>query len=105
MRMLYTLKYTPVGHYVLEFTISVDNVFLLASQKNTFCWTPQKLFVLIIKYPNLLLLVWGDFNIIDPSLDRCPPCSNNSAINTFMQKILLIDIWRVKNPKAKLYME
>lgn len=55
MRMLYTLKYTPGGHYVLEFTISVDNVFLLA---NLYSFNSKSEKYFLLDAPETCFLFW-----------------------------------------------
>lgn len=59
------------------------------------------------KYPNLLFVVGGDFNVtVDDSVDRWPPKNRANSLSNiilFMQKFQLVDIWRKKNPNTKSY--
>ncbi len=58
-------------------------------------------------YPNALVFIDGDFNIVPNNiLDRLPPkqsSSTNSKLKIFMDKFDVIDIWREKFPNIKYY--
>ena len=59
------------------------------------------------KYPNLLFVIGGDFNVtVDDSVDRWPPKTKTNSLSNitlFMQKFQLVDMWREKNPNTKSY--
>lgn len=106
----------PNGRYILLIVNIDNNILMLANiygyntrhENDLFLDVLESRFLyLFSKYPNLLLLRGGDFNIaLNGSLDRWPPNSMNpssSNLLLFMQKFSLIGIWRGKNPNVKLY--
>lgn len=60
----------------------------------------EKILLWLNAYPNALVFIGGDFNIVpDNNLDRLPPkqsASTNSKLKIFMDKFDIIDIWREK---------
>lgn len=58
-------------------------------------------------YPDALVFIGGDFNIVpDNQLDRLPPrqaTSVNSKLKIFMDKFNVIDIWKETFPNIKSY--
>lgn len=106
----------PNCHYLL-LIVDVEGAFILLAniygynskeENDNLLVVIEACFLLwLSKYPNLLLIVGGDFNTVpDPFLDRWPPSTNPSlsvCINAFMEKFNFIDIGRVKNPNLILY--
>ncbi len=103
------------GHYLI-LIINIDNFIVLLANVygynsktgNDFLFDVLETRILywISRYPNILLIIGGDFNIaLNGLLDRWPPSSEKAPSNliTFMQGLNLIDIWREKNDNTKLY--
>ena len=104
-------KVDPNGHYFILIVDINDTIILLVNiygynskQENDILFDDLEIQILhwLSKYPNVLILIGGDFNIaLDSLLDRCPPRTNNSMafnLTHFMLKFNLKDIWREKNP-------
>lgn len=85
---------------VYGYNTKTENDFLFDTLESRFLFW-------LAKYPNLLFVIGGDFNVtVDDSVDRWPPknrTNSPSKVMLFMQKFQLEDIWRKKNPDAKSY--
>lgn len=111
-----TTQCDPDGHFICQviehndsiylvsniygYNTKKENVNLLLSIENIFTgW--------LVRFPNALILLGGDFNIIlDGSIDKSPPSQRNNSdsyLTDFIRRFKLIDIWREKNPNSRLY--
>ena len=95
----------PARFHINDTIILLVNIYGYNSkQENDILFDDLEIHILhwLSKYPNVLILIGGDFNIaLDSLLDRCPPRTNNSMafnLTHFMLKFNLKDIWREKNP-------
>ena len=111
MGIFYITQGYPNGHYFIQIVDLNDTIILLVNihgynskQENDILFDDLEIHILhwLSKYPNVLTLMGGDFNIaFDSLLDGYPPRTNNTmAFNQthFMLNFNLKDIWREKNP-------
>jgi len=99
----------PAGHFICQVIMYDDKILILGNvygynntleNNNLFKYIENIFIGWLNKYPNAILLVGGDFNIIlNETMDKWPPGRpniNNNNLKNFMDKFNLIDIWRVK---------
>lgn len=106
----------PNGHFLLMVICLNNTVVILiniygynSSHENDLLFDAidGKILLWLNAYPNALVFIGGDFNIVPNNiLDRLPPkqsSSTNSKLKIFMDKFDVIDIWKEKFPNIKSY--